>query len=64
MQRENILLKHFYFFFTLEEIKFSSNLAASSDFALAGRGMIIYSGIVIKSVFWTELYIQRLRSFL
>ena len=47
MQRENILLKHFYFFFTLEEIKYSSNLAASSDFALAGRGMIIYSGIVI-----------------
>ena len=55
MQRENILLKHFYFFFTLEKIKYSGNLAASSDFALAGRGMIIYSGIAIMLAFWTEL---------
>ena len=58
LQRENILLKHFYFFFTLEEIKYSSNLAESSDFALAGTSMIIYSGITILSVFWIELYIQ------
>ena len=62
MQRENILLKHFYFFFTLEEIKYSRNFAASSDFALADRGMIMYSGIAIMSVFWTELYVQHLRS--
>ena len=46
----NIVLKHYSFFFTLEEIKRSSNLAASSDFAVTGRRMIICKGNYIFSI--------------
>ena len=64
---ENILQKHSCFFFTLEKIQYRSNLAASSDFAVTSRRMIIYTGnqtfpIGIMSVFKTRLYIQHLRS--
>ena len=64
---ENTLLKYSCFFFTLEKIKYRSNLASSSDFALTSRGMIIHTGnstfpIAIMSVFRTKLYMQHLRS--
>ena len=60
---KNIVLKHYCFFFTLEEIKRSSNLAASSDFAVTGKRMIIWNGnyifsIAIISLFRTEFCIQ------
>ena len=41
---ENILLKYSSFLFTLEKIKYRSNLAGSSDFSVTGRKMIICTG--------------------
>ena len=37
-------MKHFCFHFILEEIKYSCNLAASSDFTVTDKGMIISTG--------------------
>ena len=63
---ENILLNHSCFFFTSKKIKYRSNLAASSDFAVTSRRMIIYTGktfpIAIMSDFMPKLYMQHLRS--
>ena len=47
---ENILRKRFCFFFTLEKIKYRSNLVASSDFAVTSRRMIIYTAIQTFSI--------------
>ena len=41
---ENILTKHFCFFFTLEKMKYKPNLAARSDFPVTNRRIIIYAG--------------------
>ena len=40
---KNVLRKHSCFF-TLEKIKYRSNLTASSDFAVTSRKMIVYTG--------------------
>ena len=39
----SISLRHSCFFITLENIKYKKNLVASSDFAVTGKGMIIYT---------------------
>ena len=63
---ENILWKHSCFLFTLEKIKYRSNLAEDSDFVVTSKRMIIYTGnytfsIAIMSVFMVKLYKQYLR---
>ena len=58
---ENILGKHSCFFCTLEKIKQKSSLAASSDFTVTSRRLVVYTGdqifpIVIMLVFRTKFY--------
>ena len=65
---ENILRKHSFFFFTLQKIKYRSNFAPSSNFAVTRRKMIIYTGnqtlpFGIMSFFRTKLYMPHLHSF-